>query len=128
MEEVRIMKSQYAAGRTEKAQATKDARSRLSMVKDCLILRSSRMERATDCSMFSPACSSQPETFPNLAGHYPDVINNKLGNEVTVLLQEAGSLMESVTACIVFSFFKKIYQLQEKKKDTNATAHCDKCS
>lgn len=115
MEEVRIMKSQYAAGRTEKAQATKDARSRLSMEKDCLILRSSRKERATDCSMFSPACSSQLETFPNLAGHYPDVINDKLGNEVT-LLQEAGSLMESVTAFIVFSFLKKIYQLQEKKK------------
>lgn len=79
--------------------------------------------------MFSTACNSQREAFPNLAGYYPDVINDKLGNEVSYhSVTEAGSLMGSATASVVLFFLKKMYQLQEKKKDTNATAHCDKCS
>lgn len=65
--------------------------------------------------MFSTACNSQRETFPNLAGYYPDVINDKLGNEVSSVT-EAGSLMGSATASVVLFFFKKCINYRKRKK------------
>lgn len=74
MEEVRIMKSQYAAGRTVKAQAIKDPRSRLSMVKDCLVLRSSRKVREYTSQCCLQLAIVSGKHFLALAGYYPDVI------------------------------------------------------
>lgn len=73
--------------------------------------------------MFSTACNSQREAFPNLAGYYPDVINDKLGNEVSYhSVTEAGSLMGSATASVVLFFLKKCINYR-KRKNTQMLLH-----